>query len=145
MPERRRISPVDYAVFQGEVYTAAGRVPDDVQLYRAGTPWRQVPIAELDEWYTVRTHGTFLEHEFEIYHEEDGTYFIGVVGQGDGYWLAETWAQPEKHPEVAFQRMDRFTFEATVPKDMVSAIRETRTDNLGPWRKRQEERKNDDH
>lgn len=130
MPQHRRISPVGYAVFEGEVYSAAARVPADVQLYRDGTPWRLVPIADLDEWYTVRTYGTFLGHEFEIYHEEDGTYFIGVVGRGDGHWLAETWAKPEEHPEVSFQRMDQFTFEATVPKDMVTNLREERTDHL---------------
>ncbi|MFJ1762604.1 hypothetical protein ACIOD2_19965 [Amycolatopsis sp. NPDC088138] len=130
MPGHRRISPAEYAVFQGEVYPAAERVPADMQLYRDGTPWRLVPIADLDEWYTVRTYGTFLEHEFEVYHEEDGTYFIGVVGRGDGHWLAETWAKPEEHPEVGFQRMDQFTFEATVPKDMVSDLREVRTDSL---------------
>lgn len=140
MPERRRISPAEYAVYQGEVHRAASRVPASVQLYRDGTPWELVPITALDEWYTVRTYGTFLEHEFEIYHEEDGTYFIGVVGQGDGHWLAETWAKPEEHPEVRFQRMDRFTFEATVPKHMVTDIHEVRTDSLGPWRERQENR-----
>ncbi len=130
MPQHRRISPVDYAVFEGEVYSAAARVPADVQLYRDGTPWRLIPIADLDEWYTVRTWGTFLGHEFEIYHEEGGTYFIGVVGRGDGHWLAETWAKPEEHPEVNFQRMDQFTFEATVPKDMVTDLREERIDHL---------------
>ncbi|WIY04189.1 hypothetical protein QRX60_10210 [Amycolatopsis mongoliensis] len=130
MPQHRRISPVEYAVFQGEVYSAAGRVPADVQLYRDGTPWRLVPTADLDEWYTVRTYGTFLEHEFEIYSEGGGTYFIGVIGRGDGHWLAETWAKPEEHPEVQFQRTDQFTFEATVPKDMVTNLREERTDQL---------------
>ncbi|MEV4149486.1 hypothetical protein AB0J40_37915 [Amycolatopsis sp. NPDC049691] len=130
MPQHRRISPLDYAVFEGEVYSAATRVPADVQLYRDGTPWRLVPIADLDERYTVRTYGTFLGHEFEIYSEEGDTYFIGVVGRGDGHWLAETWAKPEEHPEVNFQRTDQFTFEATVPKDMVTNLREERTDHL---------------
>jgi hypothetical protein len=129
VPQHRRISPAEYAVFEGELYPAAERVPADMQLYRDGTPWRLVPITDLDEWYTVRTYGTFLEHEFEIYNEGDGTYFIGVVGRGDGHWLAETWAKPEEHPEVQFQRMDQFTFEATVPKDMVTNLREERTDD----------------
>jgi len=129
-----------YAVYQGKEYEASGRPPGRMALYDGAVLVAEVPIAELDEWYTVHTWGTFLGHEFEIYHEEDRTYFIGVVGRGDGHWLAETWAKPEEHPEVSFQRMDRFTFEATVPKDMVTNLREERVDNLGPWRKDQEER-----
>ncbi|MFJ7210847.1 hypothetical protein [Amycolatopsis sp. NPDC098790] len=140
MPEVRSISPAEYAVYQGETYRAAARVPAEMQLYRDGAPWKQVPIADLDEWYTIRTWGTFLEHEFEIYREGEDGYGIGAVGTGDGRWMAETWAKPEEHPEVNFNRPDQFTFEATVPKHMVSDIHEVRTDSLGPWRERQENR-----
>lgn len=132
MPEVRSISPVQYAVYGGETCRAEGRVPADVQLYRDGAPWKQVPIADLDEWYTIRTWGTFLEHEFEIYREGEDRYGIGVVGTGDGHWLAATWANPEEHPEVQFDRQDMFTFFASVPKHMVTDLREVRTDHLEP-------------
>lgn len=135
-----KISPRDCAVYQGELCSASGRPPGKVALRREGVPEQVVPIADLDEWYTVRTWGTFLGHEFEIYFEDEDGYGIGVIGTGDGHWLAATWAKPEEHPEVRFQQMDQFTFEASVPKHMVSDIHEVRTDNLGPWRERQENR-----
>jgi hypothetical protein len=134
------VSPRERAVYRGEVYQTSGRPPGKVALHREGFPEQVVPISELDEWYTVRTWGTFLGHEFEIYFEDEDRYGIGVVGTGDGHWLAATWAKPEEHPEVSFNQLDRFTYEASVPKHMVSNIHEVRTDALGPWRKQQEER-----
>jgi len=130
VPEIRRISPTEWAVYRGETYPAEERVPANVQLYRDGVPDQLVAIADLEQWYTVRTYGTFLEHEFEIYQERDGRLSIGVVGTGDGHWLAETWANPDAHPEVSFQRTDMYTFEALVPKDRVTDVHEVRTDHL---------------
>jgi hypothetical protein len=135
------LSPREFAVYRGEVWPASGRPPGKLALSREGAPERVVPITDLDEWYTVRVWGTFLGHEFEIYFEDEDGYGIGVVGTGDGRWLGETWAKPEEHPEVGFDRPDQFTFRASVPKHLVSDIHEVRTDSLGPWRKRQEERK----
>jgi hypothetical protein len=134
------ISPRTCAVFQGELYSASGRPPGKVALHREGVPEQVVPIADLDEWFTVRTYGSFLEHEFEIYREGEDGYGIGAVGTGDGRWMADTWAKPEEHPEVNFNRPDQFTFEAAVPKHLVTDIHEVRTDNLGPWREQQENR-----
>lgn len=129
MPESRRISPRVSGVYRGSVFSVSERPPDRVMLRREGVPDQEVAIADLDEWYTVRTYGTFLDHRFEVYSEEDGEFFIGVVGKGDGHWLADTWAKPEEHPDVHFQQMDRFTYEALVPKHMVTDIHEVRTDH----------------
>src|SRR6266540_2716682 len=86
VPEIRRISPTEWAVYRGETYPAEERVPANVQLYRDGVPDQLVAVADLEQWYTVRTYGTFLAHEFEIYQERDGRLSIGVVGTGDGHW-----------------------------------------------------------
>jgi hypothetical protein len=129
VPGIRRISPAERAVYRGESYVAAERVPADVQLYRDGAPWKLVPITDLDEWYTVRTWGTFLEHEFEVVDERDDRYSLFMTA-GDGQWAARVWAQPERYPEVEFQRVDRMTFAAVAPKDMVTGLREERTDHL---------------
>ncbi|VVJ23741.1 Uncharacterised protein [Amycolatopsis camponoti] len=128
-----------YAVHQGKEYEASGRPPGRMALYDGDVLVAEVPIGELDEWYTVRTWGTFLEHEFEVADERDGRYSLFMTA-GDGKWAERVWAEPERHPEVQFQRMDRMTFAAVAPKHMVSNLREERVDNLGPWRKEQEER-----
>ncbi|MCR6489649.1 hypothetical protein M8542_43235 [Amycolatopsis sp. OK19-0408] len=131
MPEIRRVSPAERAVYRGETYDAAERVPADVQLYRDGVPWKLVPITDLDEWYTIRVRGTFLEHEFEVVDERDGRYSLFLMA-GDGKWAARVWAEPERHPDVDFQRQDQFTFVAVVPKHLVTDLREMRTDHLRP-------------
>ena len=129
MPEIRKVSPAERAVYQGETYAAAERAPAEVQLYRDGSPWRQVPIADLDEWYTVRTWGTFLEHEFEVVNEHDGRYSLFMMS-GDGQWAARVWAEPEAYPEVRFERPERMVFVAVAPKNMVTGLREERADHL---------------
>jgi hypothetical protein len=131
VPEVRRVSPAERAVYQGETYAAAERAPDHVQLYRDGAPWQLVPITDLDEWYTVRTWGTFLEHEFEVVDERDGRYSLFLMA-GDGQWAARVWAEPEAHPDVDFQQQDMYTYIALAPKDRVTGIREVRTDILEP-------------
>ncbi|MBE1499426.1 hypothetical protein H4696_006526 [Amycolatopsis lexingtonensis] len=129
MPGVRRISPAEYAVYQGESHPAAERVPAGVQLYREGEPWKLVPIADLEEWYTVRTYGTFLEREFEVVDERDGRYSLFMT-TGDGRWAARVWAEPETYPEVDFQRPEMMVFVAVAPKDMVTDLREVRSDHL---------------
>jgi hypothetical protein len=108
-------------------------------LYDGDALVAEVPIADLDEWYSVRTWGTFLEHEFEVVDERDGRYSLFFMA-GDGQWAARVWAEPEAHPDVDFQRQDMYTFIAVAPKDRVTDIHEVRTDLLGPWRNQQEER-----
>ena len=54
------------------------------------------------------------------------------------------WAAPEAHPEVLFHRQDAYTFIAVAPEDMVTDVREVRTDLLTPWREQQEERASDE-
>ncbi|MEV6619503.1 hypothetical protein AB0M71_01195 [Amycolatopsis sp. NPDC051114] len=127
VPEIRKISPAERAVYRGETYAAAERVPADVQLYRDGVPWKLVPVADLDEWYIIRTWGTFLEHEFEVVDERDGRYSLFMTA-GDGQWAARVWAEPEAYPEVEFQRPEMMMFVALAPKDMVTDLREERTD-----------------
>jgi hypothetical protein len=129
VPEIRKISPAERAVYHGETYAAAERGPADVQLYRDGAPWKLVPMTDLDEWYSVRTWGTFLEHEFEVVDERDGRYSLFFMA-GDGRWAARVWAEPERHPEVGFQQIDQLTFVAVAPKHLVTDLREERTDLL---------------
>ncbi|UOZ09237.1 hypothetical protein [Amycolatopsis sp. WQ 127309] len=131
--------PDSYAVHQGRTYEASGRPPGRLALYEGDAQVAEVPIADLDEWYSVRTRGTFLEHEFEVVDERDGCYSLFYMA-GDGQWAARVWAEPEAHPDVQFQRQDMYTFIAVTPKDKVADIHEVRTDLLGPWRKEQEER-----
>lgn len=135
--------PDSYAVHSGRTYRASGRPPGRLALYDGGTEVAEVPIADLDEWYSVRTLATFLGHEFEVLDERDGRYQLCYLA-GDGAWAERVWAAPEAHPEVLFQRRDAYTFIAVVPEDRVTDVREVRTDLLTPWREQQEERASDE-
>ncbi|SEF30561.1 hypothetical protein SAMN05421837_105278 [Amycolatopsis pretoriensis] len=129
MSDIRRISPTEWVVYRGERFPAEITLPDRAELRRKGAAAVTVPITELDEWYSIRTWGTFLEHEFEVVDERDGRYSLFMMS-GDGKWAERVWAEPEAHPEVAFQRMDRMTFVAVAPKHMVTGFREVRSDIL---------------
>ncbi len=125
----RQISPIEWVVYRGERFPAEITSPDRAELRRDGVTVDTVPIADLDEWYSIRTRGTFLEHEFEVVDERDGRYSLFMTS-GDGKWAARVWAEPEAYPEVDFQRMDRMTFVAVAPKHMVTGFREVRSDIL---------------
>jgi hypothetical protein len=141
VPESIKLSPRDYARYQGKLYFANGRPPGLMALkdVETGQVLATVPIADLDEWYQTTVKGTFLGHDFLVVSEHpDSTYHLDYIGS-DGIWADRVWSEDkDKYPGVSFSRSDQFTFSATVPKDMVTDIHEERRDSLTPWRERQE-------
>lgn len=145
MSEFRTLSPRNYACYQGKTYTARELVRSSAVLLKdieTGDQIATVPMADLAEWYSVTVEGTFLEHDFQIAMESHDAYVLHM-SSGDGRWAAKVWAEPDKYPDVVFNRPEMMVFEATVPKNMVTDLREERHDILGPWRQRQEEERRD--
>jgi hypothetical protein len=131
----------EYARYQGKLYSAADRPPGKMALFAEDPvkPVAVVPIEELEEWYDVKLKCSFLGRaEFGVSMESADSYLIDYLG-GDGKWVTRAWAEgEEKYPRVGFQQLDRYTFSARVPKDMVENVREERRDILTAWRERQE-------
>jgi len=131
------------AVYQGKRYRANGGSQGGVTLWdeTTGQEVGTVPIGELDEWFTTRTIGTYLDEQFRVNAElENGQLWIYYEG-GNGRKIAAEWrARQESEPESTFWQEDRFTFMATVPKSEVTDIHEVRQDALGPWREAQAKR-----
>lgn len=138
----RRDLPSGYrAVYQGRPYVASGGQRGEVTLFDPGTRHEvaKVPIADLDEWYTIRTVGTFVGEPFQVKAEmDDGMYWIDFVG-GNGHKIADEWAaRKEAGASGSYWQEDRYTFMATVPTSEVHDVHEVREDVLGPWREAQE-------
>jgi hypothetical protein len=98
-----------------------------------------VSISDLDEWYEVSLKCSFLGNpEFQVAREWADRYWIDYTG-GDGPWVTRAWQEGrERYPQVGFQQLDRYTFSATAPKDMVDNVHEERRNLLMRWRERQE-------
>jgi hypothetical protein len=128
------------ALYQGKLYSASGRQSGKIALYDddPAQTVTVVPIGDLDEWYDVDLKCSFLgRDDFQVAMESSESYLIHYLG-GDGKWVAKAWAEGrEKYPRVGFQQLDRYSYSAAVPKDMVENVREERRDNLTPWRERQ--------
>lgn len=139
MSEFSTVSPRNYARYQGKTYVAHERVASSVRLndIDTGNEIAAVPIDDLDEWYATTVKGIFLDHDFQVLMENSESYLLLFIA-GDGQWAARTWAQEDKYPGCSFSQLDRFTFEVTVPKEMVTDAHEERRDILGPWRRKQE-------
>jgi hypothetical protein len=141
VPEKWTQARRECARYRGKLYSSSDRPPGKMALFEddPANPVAVVPIGELDEWYDVEQKCSFLGHdEFSVSMESDDSYLIDYVG-GDGKWVDQAWAEGEqKYPRVGFQQLDRYSYSAAVPKDMVENVREERRDNLTPWRERQE-------
>lgn len=129
------------AVYEGRHYVASGGQRGEVTLFDTDSRHEvaTVPIANLDEWYTVRTVGTFVGEPFQVQAEmDDGTYWISFAG-GNGRKIAAEWeARKDAGASGSYWQEDRFTFMATVPANEVHGVHEVREDVLGPWREAQE-------
>ncbi|SDZ40630.1 hypothetical protein SAMN05421504_11559 [Amycolatopsis xylanica] len=131
----------NFAVYQGIRYSVLSGDADSLEVGDVETeePLGTVLIQDLAEWYTLVPTVTFLGHEFQLWRDDGRTCSLTFIG-GDGKWAARTWAEADKFPDVVFSRLDMFTFNADVPREMVEERREERRDSLGLWwRQRQDD------
>ncbi|HEY0453439.1 hypothetical protein [Actinophytocola sp.] len=141
----RRTLPSGYrAVYRGKRYRSDSGDGSSVTLWDEETGANEVatvPIEDLDEWYRIRTVGTYVGEPFKVNAEmDDGTYWISFDG-GNGRKIADEWeARKDAADGSRHWQEDRYTFMATVPKAEVHDVREDRFDLLGPWRAAKEQR-----
>ena len=121
-------------VYRGVRYNTDGSHDGLVTLFDVGTgrAVTTVPIAVLDEWFTVRTVGTFIGEPFQLSMEIDHTdYYMSYLG-GNGSAIAAEWRA--RGDDSRFWQEDRYTYFARVPIADVQDVHEEREDILTAWR-----------